>query len=62
MTLIDKIAFVIEDRGWKNNHLIDFVVKSAQTQKLQEHLIDEATLKKLKLYEIRAQFNDNRRR
>jgi len=62
MDLIDKIAFVIEDRGWKNCHLIDFVVKSTKEKRLQEDLIDESTLKKLKQQEIKTSNNGNFRR
>ena len=54
MELIDKIAFVIADKGWKNCHLIDFVVKSVKERKLAEDLIDEGTLKKLKQQELKV--------
>lgn len=41
----DKIVFVIENRGWKNGKLAEFIKTSKE--KLNEDLVDEKVLKKL---------------
>ena len=41
----DKIIFVIENRGWKNGKLLEFIKTSKD--KLNEDLVDKACLKKL---------------
>lgn len=48
MTLLEEIAFVIEDRGWKNCYLVEFVQTSVKNNELNEDLVDRKTLRKLK--------------
>ena len=45
MENIDKIIFVIENRGWKNGKLTEFIKTSRN--KLNENLVDDRILKKL---------------
>lgn len=59
MELIDQIAFIIENRGWKNCHLIDFVVQSVYKRKLQGTYIEEGMLKKLEIQMKKVQALNN---
>jgi len=45
----DKIIFVIENRGWKNGKLIEFIKTSKN--ELNKQLVDENILKKLEINE-----------
>ena len=47
MTLLEEIAFVIADRGWKNGYLIEFVTSSVANKTLNKELVDKKTLGKL---------------
>jgi hypothetical protein len=59
MELLDQIAFIIENKGWKNCHLIDFVVQSVRKRKLQGTYVDEGMLKKLEIQMKKAQALNN---
>jgi len=49
MSLLEEIAFVIVDRGWKNGFLIEFVSISVKNNQLNRELVDNKTLKRLDL-------------
>lgn len=47
MTLLEQIAFVISDRGWRNGRLVEFVTSSVKHKTLNKELVDKKTLERL---------------
>lgn len=47
MSLLEQVAFVIKNKGWKNTYLIEFVSTTTKDNKLNRNLIDRKVLKKL---------------
>jgi len=45
MNLLEQIAFVIINRGWKNCYLIEFVKTSVANNKLNRELVNKKILK-----------------
>jgi len=48
--LLEEIAFVIGDRGWKNCRLVEFVTSSTKNNMLNKELVDKKTLERLDLF------------